>query len=75
MGSTDGQGNRQSHMPAEGRPRLTSVTPYDDDPEQLIRKVEKVVQETQKPFVNALDRLKGDNADLMQTKRVLKNGG
>ena len=45
MGSTDGQGNRASNLPGEGRDSLTSVTPYDDDPTQLIRKVEKVVQD------------------------------
>ena len=75
MGSTDGQGNRASNLPGEGRESLTSVTPYDDDPAQLIRKVEKVVHESKKPFASALDRLKGDNEDLMQSKRVIANGG
>ena len=43
MGSTDAQGNRLSNMPGEERPSLTSVTPYDDNPRQLIAKVEKAV--------------------------------
>ena len=43
MGSTDGHGNRLSNMPGEERPSLTSVTPYDDNPTQLIEKVEKIV--------------------------------
>ena len=42
MGSTDGDGNRLSNMPGEGRPSLTSVTPYDDNAEDLANKVEKV---------------------------------
>ena len=36
MGSTDGHGNRLSNMPGEERPSLTSVTPYDDNPNQMI---------------------------------------
>jgi len=40
MGSTDEQGNRLSNMPGEDRPSLASVTPYDDDPEVLVSKVE-----------------------------------
>lgn len=42
MGSTDGEGNRLSVMPGEGRPSLDSVTPYDDKPDLLIAKVERV---------------------------------
>jgi hypothetical protein len=44
MGSTDDQGNRLSNMPGEERPSLQSVTPYDDDPEQLAGKVEQLVK-------------------------------
>lgn len=44
MGSTDGEGNRLSNMPGEGRPSLDSVTPYDDKPDVLIAKVEKANQ-------------------------------
>ena len=29
-------------MPGENRPSLTSVTPYDDNADTMIRKVEKV---------------------------------
>ena len=46
MGSTDEQGNRLSNLPGEERPSLTSVTPYDDDPEVLVQKVEKLVNES-----------------------------
>lgn len=45
MGSTDEQGNRLSNMPGEERPSLTSVTPYDDDPEVLVQKVEDLCQQ------------------------------
>ena len=48
MGSTDEQGNRFSNMPGEERPSLTSVTPYDDDPEEMAAKVEKLVEESRK---------------------------
>jgi hypothetical protein len=40
MGSTDEQGNRLSNMPGEERPSVSSVTPYDDDPEVMVAKVE-----------------------------------
>jgi hypothetical protein len=29
-------------MPGEERPSLTSVTPYDDDPEVMVQKVEEL---------------------------------
>lgn len=45
MGSTDEQGNRLSNMPGEERPSLASVTPYDDNPDQLITKVEKIISD------------------------------
>ena len=38
LGSTDALGNRLSNLPGE-RPSLTSVTPYDDKPAELIKKV------------------------------------
>ena len=42
FGSTDAHGNRLSNMPGEERPSLTSVAPYDDTADTMIRKVEKV---------------------------------
>jgi hypothetical protein len=42
MGSTDGEGNRLSNMPGEERPSINSVTPYDDDPEVMVQKVEEL---------------------------------
>jgi hypothetical protein len=71
MGSTDGHGNRLSNMPGEERPSLTSVTPYDDNPNQMIEKVEKIVSkaragksssrnEEKKPYANKLERLEGE---------------
>lgn len=44
FGSTDDQGNRLSNLPGEGRPSLTSVTPYDDYAEELVNKVETIIQ-------------------------------
>ena len=69
MGSTDAQGNRLSNMPGEERPSLTSVTPYDDDADQLAEKVEKIFAKAQaakkkpkakevKSYDNNLERLK-----------------
>jgi hypothetical protein len=46
LGSTDEHGNRMSNMPGEERPSLTSVTPYDDKPEDLVEKVEKIVEKS-----------------------------
>lgn len=47
MGSADEQGNRLSNMPGEERPSLASVTPYDDHPDHLISKVEKIITQAQ----------------------------
>ena len=45
-GSTDPEGNRLSNLPGE-RPSFASVAPYDDKPEVLISKVEKVAQKVE----------------------------
>ena len=60
MGSTDVQGNRLSNMPGEGRPSLASVTPYDDHPDQLVTKVEKIISEAQQAKANARRRTKAN---------------
>ena len=44
MGSTDVQGNRLSNI-GERKPSIASVTPYDDHPDQLVKKVEKIISE------------------------------
>jgi hypothetical protein len=48
FGSTDEQGNRLSNLPGEGRPSLTSVTPYDDYAEDLVNKVETIMHNSAK---------------------------
>ena len=88
MGSTDEWGNRLSNLPGEERPSLTSVTPYDDDPEQLVSKVEALVQESRaqklkekknkpesKKFNSLADKLISDNIEIKNSDRVKKNGG
>jgi hypothetical protein len=66
MGSTDDQGNRLSNMPGEDRPSLVSVTPYDDDPEELADKVEKLVEQARQEKEKTQKRVakaKGVNGD------------
>lgn len=95
MGSTDEQGNRLSNMPGEERPSLQSVTPYDDDPEQLAGKVEQLVKQAQEEkerakqkkaaeisgtsdgqqYKNLAEKIKAGQASLMQSKKVIANGG
>lgn len=89
MGSTDAQGNRLSNMPGEERPSLMSVTPYDDEADQLIDKVNLIVDKANalkkkttakkvvndKSYENKLDKLKDEQIDIMQTNRVLRNEG
>lgn len=71
MGSTDCHGNRLSNMPGEERPSLTSVTPYDDNPNQMIEKVEKMVSKARagkslgrnddkKSYANKLEQLESE---------------
>jgi len=90
MGSTDNNGNRLSNMPGEGRPSLTSVTPYDDHADELVSKVEVVASKVRAPrkekpintqnengcnVTNTLSVIKKENDKLMQTKKVVANEG
>ena len=61
MGSTDDQGNRLSNMPGEERPSLQSVTPYDDDPEQLAGKVEQLVKQAREEKEKAKQKVSKSN--------------
>ena len=76
LGSTDALGNRLSNLPGE-RPSLTSVTPYDDKPTELIKKVEKcqpVVTKTSNS-TSLLDALTKQQEAVMKSKRVINNDG
>jgi len=90
FGSTDDQGNRLSNLPGEGRPSLTSVTPYDDYAEELVTKVETIMQNSNKRKAktpirhnevnidacsNTLAKIKTENEKIMQSKAVMKNDG
>ena len=91
FGSTDEHGNRLSNMPGENRPSLTSVTPYDDNADTMIRKVEKVAAKMRTPKVkkgaigssneahmnreNTLGALEKENEKLMISKKVVANEG
>jgi hypothetical protein len=90
FGSTDDQGNRLSNLPGEGRPSLTSVTPYDDYAEELVNKVETIMHDSSKRKAktpirhnevnidacqNTLAKIKTENEKIMQSRAVLKNDG
>jgi hypothetical protein len=76
-------------MPGEERPSLTSVTPYDDDPEVLVNKVEELCAQARvekerkasknakqaKNFDNLVDKFKDEQIDIMNTNKVKNNGG
>ena len=69
MGSTDEQGNRLSNLPGE-IPLRTSVTPYDDNADTLISKVEKIAKkalpnESSLEKTNVLGTLKNDKSKLL----------
>lgn len=58
MGSTDEQGNRLSNMPGEERPSLASVTPYDDDAEVMVQKVEELCNQAREQKEKAARKIK-----------------
>jgi hypothetical protein len=64
-----GSGERMS-LP--GRQSLTSVAPYDDSPDKMVKKVEQVEKKVKK---SGFDIIKSQNEKLMSSKRVVNNDG
>ena len=74
LGSTDHEGNRLSNLPGE-RPSLHSVTPYDDKPSELIKKVESCQPAKPKSSGSLLTALTKQQEEVMKSKRVIANDG